>query len=137
MKLFPQNLFWFTCTLFLLQAIKFNWQIIIPARPQKTGPPRIFLFLQNHDFRKVIGSETDLGRIVHQLPFPLNSKHRFSDSFVISLVVTSLNERKGWFVTKLSDDTAVLDFCNEFVSGKIDGKPTLAENRAGTFFYRK
>ena len=79
-------------------------------------------------------SGTGLGSIVHLLPFLLNSKHRFSDSFVISLVVTSLNERKGWFVTKLSDDTAVLDFCNEFVSGKIDGKPTPAENRAGAFF---
>ena len=52
---------------------------------------------------------------------------------MISLVVTSLSERKG-FVTKLSDDTAILDFFNEFVSEKIDGKPPLAENRAGAFF---
>ena len=63
------------------------------------------------------------------------SRHGFCDTFVIFQVLTSLNERKGWFATKLSDDTAVLDFFHEFDSGKIYSRPSPAENQAGNGFF--
>ena len=47
--------------------------------------------------------------------------------FVISRVISGVNERKGWFATNTSDETSILDFYNNFVSGKIDGKPPLPE----------
>ena len=56
---------------------------------------------------------------------------------MISVVVTILKERKVWFATKWSDDMAVLDFYNEFVSRKIDVKPSSAENQADNVFSRK
>ena len=97
----------------------------------------LVLFFQHHDFHKFLESETSLGRILHSLAFLFNSKRGFCDSFLISLVVANLNERKGWFATKLSDDVVVQDFYDEFVSGRIDRKPTPAEHQAGDFFPEK
>ena len=80
--------------------------------------------------------QTGLGRILHSLLLPLKVKHVFLWFLRDFSGINKLKWKQGVVFHKLSDDTTVLDFYNEFDSGKIDGKPSHVENQASDFFQK-